>query len=130
VEWGDGLVLHFREITPKDFYLGQILRQQKRSFMELVVRLLLSPEECLDQIPARKFSTVVKWVTENLLEERLFTVENWLKTAFHLCKERWDSSIDWMESQPISKVLTMISVTNDFHEKQADEAKKAARRKK
>jgi hypothetical protein len=125
----DEVTLHFREITPKDFYLGQILRQQKRSFMELVIRLMLSDDDLLDQIPAKRFGTVVKWISENLLEERLFTVENWLKTAFHLCKERWDSSIDWLESQPISKILVMISVMNDFHEKQADEAKKASRRK-
>jgi hypothetical protein len=123
------VTLHFREITPKDFYLGQILRQQKRSFMELVTRLMLSDEELLDQVPAKRFNTVVKWISENLLEERLFTVENWLKTAFHLCKERWDSSIDWLESQPISKVLVMISVMNEFHEKQSEEAKKASRRK-
>lgn len=125
----DEVTLHFREITPKDFYLGQILRQQKRSFMELVIRLMLSDDDLLDQIPAKRFGTVVKWISENLLEERLFTVENWLKTAFHLCKERWDSSIDWLEAQPISKILVMISVMNDFHEKQADEAKKASRRK-
>ena len=98
--------------------------------MELVIRLMLSDEDLLDQIPAKRFGTVVKWISENLLEERLFTVENWLKTAFHLCKERWDSSIDWLESQPISKILVMISVMNDFHERQADEAKKASRRKK
>jgi hypothetical protein len=125
----DEITLHFREITPKDFYLGQILRQQKRSFMELVIRLMLSDEDLLDRITAKRFGTVVKWISENLLEERLFTVENWLKTAFHLCKERWDSSIDWLESQPISKILVMISVMNDFHEKQADEAKKASRKK-
>jgi hypothetical protein len=97
--------------------------------MELVTRLMLSDEELLDQVPANRFNTVVKWISENLLEERLFTVENWLKTAFHLCKERWDSSIDWLESQPISKVLVMISVMNEFHEKQSEEAKKASRRK-
>jgi hypothetical protein len=125
----DEITLHFREITPKDFYLGQILRQQKRSFMELVIRLMLSDEDLLDRITAKRFGTVVRWISENLLEERLFTVENWLKTAFHLCKERWDSSIDWLESQPISKILVMISVMNDFHEKQADEAKKASRKK-
>lgn len=130
VRCSDDVTLHFRELTPKDFYLGQVLRQQERSYVELLSRLLLSPEEDLDRIPIGRFRTVVKWATENLLEERLFTVENWLKTAFHLCKERWDSSIDWLESQPISKVLTMVSVMNDFHEKQAEEAKKASRRKK
>lgn len=130
VECTDEVTLHFREITPKDFYLGQILRQQERSYMELVVRLMLSPEEHLDQISSKRFGSVVRWVTENLLEERLFTVENWLKTAFHLCKERWDSSIDWLETQPISKILTMISVTNEFHEKQAEESKKASRKRK
>lgn len=122
--------MHFREVTPKDFYLGQLLRQENRSLMELVARLLLTPEEELDSVPAYRFKSVVAWVSSNLLEERLFTVENWLKTAFHLCKERWGSSIDWLESQPISKILTMISITNEFHEKQAEEAKKSSRKRK
>jgi len=130
VKCSDEVTLHFRELTPKDFYLGQVLRQQERSYMELVVKLLLTPEEELDKIPSWRFKTVLQWASENLLEERLFTVENWLKTAFHLCKERWDSSMDWLEGQPISKILAMINVMNDFHEKQADEMKKSARKKK
>ena len=124
------VTLHFRELTPKDFYFGQILRQQKRSYVELMERLLLSPEEELDKVTATRFRSVMVWASENLLEERLFTVENWLKASFHLCKERWDSSMDWLETQPISKVLAMIDVMNQFHEKQADEMKKSSRRKK
>jgi hypothetical protein len=38
--------------------------------------------------------------------------------------------MDWLETQPISKVLAMIDVMNQFHEKQADEMKKSSRRKK
>lgn len=126
----EGVTLRFRELTPRDFYFGQILRQQERSYIELVERLILSPEEDLDKVTATRFRSVLKWASENLLEERLFTVENWLKTSFHLCKERWDSSMDWLEVQPISKILAMIDVMSQFHEKQADEMKKSARRKK
>ena len=124
-----GVTLHFREVTPRDFYLGQVLRQQERSYLELLLRLMLTPEEVLDDLSVVEFRTIIKWAGENLLEEKLFTVENWLETAFHLCKQRWDNSIDWIETQPMSKVLTMVTIMNKFHEDQSDQMKKNSRKK-
>jgi hypothetical protein len=56
-------------------------------------------------------------------------LEQWLTTAFHLCKQRWDSSIDWLESQPVPKVLLMIDIVNAHVKAQEAEMKKAARKK-
>lgn len=58
------------------------------------------------------------------------TVEQWLEIAFHFCKQRWDVSIDWLEQQPVSKILLMARILSDFVEKQNEETKRAARRRK
>ena len=123
---GDSDAIHFREITPKDFYFAQILRIEERSYMELLDRLVLNPES-LDSISYRHFNTVIEWANENLFEERVFAVEEWLELAFHLGKQKWDSSLDWLESQPITKVLTMIDILKNYAEERADQIKKAAK---
>jgi len=70
-----------------------------------------------------------KWAGENILNENVLTVENWLEVAYHLCKQRWGSSIDWLEEQPMSKVQTMIQVVKSHAEEQEKEAKKSAKRR-
>jgi hypothetical protein len=72
----------------------------------------------------------MKWVSENVLDQNVLTVENWLEIAFHLCKQRWDQSVDWLEDQPMSKILTMIEVVKKHGEEQEKQSKKAARGKK
>jgi hypothetical protein len=72
---------------------------------------------------------MVAWAEKSLFEEKIFSVENWLETAFHLCKQRWDSSIDWMEQQPISKILAMTQILKKFAEEQSDEMKKSRKRR-
>lgn len=57
------------------------------------------------------------------------SVEAWLETAFHLCKQRWDSSIEWLEIQPVPKILLMVDIVNKFVKEQNDEMKKSARKK-
>ena len=57
------------------------------------------------------------------------TVTSWLETAFHLQKQRWDDSIDWLEQQPMSKILLMTSVQGKFCEEQEREMKKSQRKK-
>lgn len=99
------------------------------SFLPLVLRLVCNPEE-LDKIPARVFRSSIGWISDNLLNASIMPVENWLEVAFHLCKQRWDESIDWMETLPISKIQAMISITKNFAEAQEDQMKKASRRKK
>jgi len=92
-------------------------------------RLILNPE-VLDTIPAKSFSTVLSWISENILQEKVLSVENWLEISFHLCKQRWDQSMEWLETQPMSKVLTMVQIVKNHAEEQEKQAKKAARGKK
>ncbi len=125
----DGSIYHFREVTPKDFYFAQILRQAERNQLELVERLLLNPQ-VLDEANSAKTRKVIQWVSENLLDRTILSVENWLEVAYHLCKQRWDSSVDWLESQPMSKINAMIDVVKRHAEEQEKEMKKASRKRK
>lgn len=65
-----------------------------------------------------KAEKLFSWISQELVDEKILTVENWMEISFHLCKQRWDSSMDWLEVQPMSKVLTMISIVEDFAKKQ------------
>ena len=73
---------------------------------------------------------MLRWVGENLLDKTVLTVENWLELAYHLCKQRWDSSVDWLETQPMSKINAMIDIVKKHAEQQEKEMKKSARKKK
>jgi hypothetical protein len=128
VQVPNGPPFHFREVTPKDFYLAQVLRQSERSQLEMVERLLVNPE-VLDISTATQTRVALKWVVDNLLDKTILTVENWLEVAYHLCKQRWDSSIDWLETQPMSKINLMIDIIKRHNEEQEKEMKKNARRK-
>ena len=120
---------HFREVTPKDFYLAQVLRQKQDSnYLELVLRLFLN-QEILEVTSAKSFRKALTWVTENILNGKLLTVENWMEISFHLCKQRWDSSMDWLETQPMSKILMMIDILQKHVERENNEIKKSSRRR-
>ena len=119
--------VHFRELCPKDFYLAQILRDKEGSILLLLDRLTLE-DSALDNFSTKQARKLLNWVAEELLSEKIMTVENWLEASYHLCKQRWDSSVDWLETQPISKILTMISIVNKHVEQQEAQMKKSARR--
>ena len=119
--------VHFRELCPKDFYLAQILRDKDSSVLLLLDRLTLE-DSALNHFSTKQARKLLDWVVEELLSEKIMSVENWLESSYHLCKQRWDSSIDWLETQPISKILTMISIVNKHVEQQEAQMKKSARR--
>ncbi len=125
----DGPTFHFREVTPRDFYFAQVLQQSERSQLELIERILIN-SNILDETTSTQTRYAIKWAVENLLDQTLLTVENWLETAYHLCKQRWDSSIEWLETQPMSKINLMIDIVKKHAEEQEKEMKKNARRKK
>lgn len=120
-EWG---TIHIREVVPKDFYLAQILRTKESSLMPLLCRLVKN-REVLEEFPAPVFKKFVNWAIENVLEENILTVENWLEVCFHLCKQRWDQSSDWLEGQPMSKIRAMIDIVERFAEAQNDAMKRS-----
>jgi hypothetical protein len=125
---GEEVTFHVREIKPKDFYYAQILRQKEESFILLIQRLLLNPD-CLDSVTISESRAVFKWISESVLQQNVLTVENWLEVAFHLCKQRWESSLDWLEEQPMSKIQTMIQIVKNHADEQEKAMKKSAKKK-
>ena len=122
----DELVFHIREIRPKDFYFAQILRQQERSMFELIERLIQN-NDVLEIATVPQTQSMIDWVATNVLEKNILTVENWLEIGFHLCKQRWDDSLDWLELQPMSKIQTMIEIVKNHVDDVETAQKKAAR---
>lgn len=96
--------------------------------LPLISRLIQNVDD-LEYFTLPQTEKIFKWIGEEVINEKVLTVENWLEVSFHLCKQRWDSTVDWLEKQPMSKVLTMISIVEDFAEKQEQEIKKSSRRK-
>ena len=123
--------VHFRDLTPKDFYYIQVLQNEKLPDSEvaiaMVTRVLLE-EESLEQLSVFETRKAFEWVAENVLAARVMTVESWLQTAFHLCKQRWDSSIEWMETLPVPKILLMVEILNQ-HVKAEEAAMKKSSKK-
>ena len=123
--------VRFRDLTPKDLYYIQVLQNEKLPDSEvaiaMVTRVLLE-EEPLEQLSVFETRKAFEWVAENVLAARVMTVESWLQTAFHLCNQRWDSSIEWMETLPVPKILLMVEILNQ-HVKAEEAAMKKSSKK-
>lgn len=120
---GERFVLSLREIRPSDFYLISSWRKDgtPETRIRFKILLLLSLGEFrafLKNASAKEAMSLLKWLQEELLDGQLMEPKNWLELAYVLSKERWNSSLDWLESQPISKVLAMYDVSLDCYEKQ------------
>jgi hypothetical protein len=123
----NGPTFHFREVIPKDFYLAQVLRQTERSQFELILRLIVD-DSVLDVATSTQTRKAFQWATETLLDRTILSLENWLEVAYHLCKQRWDSSIEWLETQPMSKINLMIDIVKKHADEQEKAMKKSARK--
>ena len=124
--------IHFRDLTPKDFYYVQILQNEKLPESEIAIAILarvLLDEEPLEQLTIGETRKTFEWAMENLLSAKIMSIEAWLQTAYHLCKQRWDSSIEWMETLPVPKILLMIEIQNQHIKAEEAEMKKAAKKR-
>ena len=124
-----------REVCPRDFYWFSLIENDFKDFSPKGVTLLLiallsdEDESVLDQIPASSINPLISWMSKELIEERIMKLDKWLEMAFHLCKQRWDDSIDYLERQPMSRYLLMMRIQGNFNEKQEREMKKSARKR-
>ncbi len=129
------MAFRLREVRPRDFYWFAVLENDYGHLSEscktlLILQTLMDVnEEELSKIPVGCVQPALWWMTKNLLEERIMKLESWLTTAFHLQKQRWDSSTDWLEMQPMSKILLMIKIQGDFGEEQERRMKQKGRKK-
>ena len=124
-----------REVCPKDFYWFSVVENDfpdltaTAQTLLMIVLLCDEDEAILDLIPASAVGPLAGWMMKELVEERIMKVDKWLEMAFHLCKQRWDESIEWIEQQPMSKVLLMMRIQSQFNEKQEREMKKSSRKR-
>ena len=93
---------------------------------ELIERLIQN-NDVLEIATVPQTQSMIDWVATNVLEKNILTVENWLEIGFHLCKQRWDDSLDWLELQPMSKIQTMIEIVKKHVDDVETAQKKAAR---
>lgn len=102
------LGLKFRVLTPKDFY--QI------EYFELnpcdILGLLCDNQDVYNSLPLRIYFKLYTILERELLYGRIYGVKDWLDSAFYLLGKKWDSNLDWLESQPIDKVIVMIEILN------------------
>lgn len=108
--------------------MAQILRNENKSLLPIFLRVIIN-DEVLEVVPSKVFKSFVNWAAENIFNDNILTVENWLEVAFHLNKQRWGPSIDWLETQPMSKIKTMIEINKKHVEEQESQVKKAGRKK-
>jgi len=85
-------------------------------------------ETDLLHVPKSAIAPLLWWMSKNLLEEKVMKLDQWYETAFHLCKQRFDTTMDWMETQPISKILLMVQVITKYAKEQEREMRKARRK--
>lgn len=130
------MTLTIRELRPKDFYFFSLIENDypditpNHLVILLIMRLGDLTEEDLTLIPSRYVQPLATWLGPNILEEKVMKLDQWLEMAFHFCKQRWDNSIEWLEDQPISKILLMAKILSDFATKQNEETRRAARKRK
>ena len=124
-----------REVQPRDFYWFTLVENDYKHLGDTCITLLIlallseEGESVLDRIPRRSLGALLWWMTKNLLEERVMPLDSWLTTAFHLQKQRWDASIDWLETQPMSKIILMIDIQGKFNQEQERQMKQKGKKK-
>lgn len=123
-----------REICPRDFYWFALVENDFPDLNPTILGLLIfvtlldEDEDILDFVPGRHIAPIIHWMMNELIAEKVMKVDAWLEMAFHLCKQRWDDTVEWMEDQPMSKILLMGRVQTKFVEAQNREMKKARKK--
>lgn len=124
-----------REPCPRDYYWFATLENEFPDISPVLSNLMTlavmmdGREEDLDIIPKKCVGPLIWWMSQNLLNEKIMQLEQWFETAFHLCKQRFDVTMDWLESQPVPKILLMTRVLTKFSQEQQREMKKASRKR-
>jgi len=120
----------FRDVTPKDFYFLSYLDEELKcndleKAVRLVCRLLLDPslDKEILHLTLRDFNSLSMKVFQHILKDKIMATNEWLELAFHLGKQRWGQHVDWLESQPMSKISVMMNVQIQHAKKMEQDAK-------
>ena len=121
-------------MCPRDFYWFALLENEFPDANPVVTNLqtlalLMEGDETdLLRIPKTAVAPLLWWANKNLLEEKVMKLDQWYEISFHLCKQRFDATMDWMETQPISKILLMVQILTKHAKEQEREMRKAKRK--
>ena len=124
-----------RDVIPKDFYWFQLIENDfpdlgtTLQFLLILCMFLDGDESILDKVPKRHIGPLSWWVGQELLNEKVMKLDDWYKMSFHLCKQRFDSTMEWLENQPVPKILLMVNTLTAFNKEQEREMRKARRKK-
>ena len=91
--------------------------------------LLDDDETILESIPKRHVAPLSWWIGNEILSEKVMKLDDWFKISFHLCKQRFDSTMEWLENQPVPKIMLMTNTLTAFNKEQEREMRKARRKK-
>ena len=105
-----------REVTPKDFYLAAALQDQGGSMDPLLHNLVVN-QDVLENYTAREFRQIMVWTRENIIDGSLMEISDWMKMALVLMDGAWDQSLDWLETQPFSKIQSFVDATVEYRKK-------------
>ena len=125
----------FRDIIPKDFYWFQLCENDfpdlgtSLQFLLILCLLLDGDESILQQVKKRHVGPLSWWIGNEILNEKVMKLDDWYKMSFHLCKQRFDSTMEWLEEQPMPKVMLMLNTLTAFNKEQEREMRKARRKK-
>lgn len=126
-----------REVCPRDFYWFSLVENDfpdiSPTLMNVLILVLLTDlDEDSDQlylIPNSSLTPLMEWTMRELITEKVMKLDQWFEMAYHLCKQRWNDSVEWLELQPMSKILLMSRVVSKFVAEQNREMKSASRKK-
>jgi hypothetical protein len=125
----------FRDLIPKDFYWFALCENDfpdlspTLQYLLIICMLLDEDERILDQIPKRHIGPLTHWIGNEVLQEKIMKLTQWYELSFHLCKQRFDYTMDWLETQPVPKILLMAQTLTKFAKEQEREMRKARRKK-
>ena len=125
----------FRDVIPKDFYWFALCQNDFPNlnptvqYLLILAMLLDGDESILSHVPKKHVGALAWWIRTEILEEKIMDLEHWFELSFHLCKQRFDVTMDWLENQPVPKVLLMARTATKYAEKQNREMKKASRKR-
>ena len=122
-------------MIPKDFYWFQLCENDfpdlgtTLQFLLILAMLLDDDETILESIPKRHVAPLSWWIGKEILSEKVMKLDDWFKISFHLCKQRFDSTMEWLENQPVPKIMLMTNTLTAFNKEQEREMRKARRKK-
>lgn len=104
-----GLDMVIRELCIKDYYIGDEIELHSFEYFYTLFSKCCKSHN-VDELSLKTIKPILNWFIENLYSN--INLNDWYKTSYFLLRGRWGSDLDWLESQPMSRLLKMIEMMN------------------